>query len=150
MPWWSPASSCSTPDFSIVPEAESALNKPIDLETQLLTERKYTFSAGVLFDSGEATLRPAALPELEKLVDFLQKHPKTRLGIAGHTDNAGTDADNLHLSERRAQAVYDFLLAKNIPDTRIQWKGFGEVRAVADNATETGRQQNRRVECVVL
>lgn len=137
-------------DMAIVPETESTPGKPVDLETQLLTERKYTFSAGVLFDSGEATLRPEALPELNKLADFLQKRPKTRLGIAGHTDDVGADADNLSLSERRARAVHDFLLTKNVPAARIQWKGFGEARPVADNATETGRQQNRRVECVVL
>ena len=137
-------------DISIVPENEPAPAKTQDLETQLLTERKYTFSAGVLFDSGEASLRPEAQPELNKLADFLQKHPKTRLGVAGHTDDVGTDSDNLALSQQRAQAVYDFLLTKNIPATRIQWKGFGEARPVADNGTETGRQQNRRVECIVL
>ncbi len=137
-------------DISITPETEPAPAKPADLETQLLTERKYTFSAGVLFDSGKAMLRPEAQPELDKLADFLQKHPKTRLGIAGHTDDVGSDTDNLTLSEQRAQALYDFLLTKNIPTERIQWKGFGEVRPVADNTTENGRQLNRRVECVVL
>ncbi len=137
-------------DISIVPELESSPNTSADLETQLLTERKYTFSAGLLFDSGKADLRPEAQPELDKLADFLQKHPKTRLGIAGHTDDVGSAADNLMLSEQRAQAVHTFLLNRNIPAERIQWKGFGETRPVADNSTETGRQQNRRVECLVL
>ena len=137
-------------DISIVSEAPNAPEKTTDMTTQLLTERKYTFNAGVLFDSGESTLRPEAGTELNKLADFLQKHPTTRLGITGHTDDVGSEQDNLDLSEKRAKAVYDFLLTKNIPTNRIQWKGFGETRPVADNSTETGRQQNRRVECVVL
>lgn len=74
---------------------------------------------GLLFDSGEAQLRPEAQTELNKLVDFLQKHPKTRSGSAGHTDDVGSDADNLDLSARRAKAVYDFLLDRSIPVTRI-------------------------------
>ncbi len=134
-------------DISIVPETP---DKPADLTTQLLTQRKYTFSAGVLFDSGEAALRAEAGPELEKLTEFLQKYPTKRLGIGGYTDDVGSNESNLALSERRAKAVYDFLLNKNIPAARIQWKGFGETRPVADNTTEAGRQQNRRVECVVL
>ncbi|MEO6759518.1 MAG: OmpA family protein [Saprospiraceae bacterium] len=137
-------------DISIVAETDGAPEKPADLATQLLTDRKYTFSAGLLFDTGQADLRSEAGPELDKLVEFLVKHPATRLGIAGHTDDQGSEPDNQQLSERRARAVYDFLLNKNIPANRIQWKGFGETRPVADNTTESGRQQNRRVECVVL
>lgn len=120
------------------------------LEAKMLRERKFTFSAGVLFDSGKADLRPAAGPELDSLAAFLQKYPRIRVGISGHTDDVGTDVDNFDLSTRRAQAVYAHLLAKGIPAAQVEWKAFGETRPIADNSTEEGRQRNRRVECVVL
>jgi outer membrane protein OmpA-like peptidoglycan-associated protein len=123
---------------------------PPSMERSLLTERKFTFSAGVLFDSGKADLSAAAAPELDSLVAFLIKHPTVRMGISGHTDDVGADAYNLDLSERRAQAVQEYLTAHGVESTRLRAKGFGETKPVADNLTETGRQANRRVECVVL
>jgi outer membrane protein OmpA-like peptidoglycan-associated protein len=123
---------------------------PASLENALLKDKKYTFSAGVLFDSGKAELRPEAGAELDSLVIFLQKFPKVQLGISGHTDDVGTDEYNLDLSERRAKSVQTFLESKGIPVERLRSRGFGESRPVADNTTESGRQGNRRVECIVL
>ena len=123
---------------------------PASLENALLKDKKYTFSAGLLFDSGKAELRPEAGAELDSLVIFLQKFPKVQLGISGHTDDVGTDEYNLDLSERRAKSVQSFLEMKGIPMNRIRSRGFGESRPVADNTTEAGRQGNRRVECIVL
>ena len=139
-------------DVYIGPDKPPAVDTtPVaSIETKLLKERRFTFSAALLFDSGKAELRPAAGPELDSLTAFLQKYPRTRLGISGHTDNVGADADNLDLSTRRAQAVYEHLLTKGIPTAQIEWKAFGETRPIADNDTEVGRQRNRRVECVVL
>jgi outer membrane protein OmpA-like peptidoglycan-associated protein len=128
---------------------EPALPPP-SLERSLLTERKFTFSAGLLFDSGKSDLRVEAGPELDSLVIFLQKYPDIRMGISGHTDDVGSDAYNLDLSERRAKSVQDYLHKKGIAPERIRAKGFGESKPVADNLTEAGRQMNRRVECVVL
>lgn len=139
-------------DVYVGPDAPPTVDTStfVSLETKLLKERRFTFNAALLFDSGKADLRPAAAPELDSLTAFLQKYPRTRLGISGHTDNVGADADNLDLSARRAQAVYQYLLSKGIPPAQIEWKAFGETRPVADNDTEAGRQRNRRVECVVL
>lgn len=139
-------------DVYIGPEKPSAPDtaSPKSLETKMLRERKFTFSAAVLFDSGKADLRPAAGPELDSLAAFLKKYPRIRVGISGHTDDVGTDADNLDLSARRAQAVYTHLLTQSIPAAQIEWKAFGETRPIAENTTEEGRQRNRRVECVVL
>jgi outer membrane protein OmpA-like peptidoglycan-associated protein len=123
---------------------------PASLENALLKDKKYTFSAGVLFDSGKAELRPEAGAELDSLIIFLQKFPKVHLGISGHTDDVGTDEYNLDLSERRAKSVQSFLESKGIPMERLRSRGFGESRPVADNTTEAGRQGNRRVECIVL
>lgn len=123
---------------------------PASLEKALLKDRKYTFSAGVLFDSGKAELRPEAGPELDELVAFLQKFPETILGISGYTDDVGGEAYNLDLSERRAKSVQDYLETKGIRADHLRSRGFGETRPVAENTTEAGRQANRRVECIVL
>ena len=123
---------------------------PASLEKALLKDKKYTFSAGVLFDSGKADLRPEAGLELDSLVSFLQKYPEVLLGISGHTDDVGADEYNLDLSERRAKSVQVFLEDKGIRADHLRSRGFGETRPVADNTTEPGRQTNRRVECIVL
>jgi len=123
---------------------------PVSLEKALLKDKKYTFSAGVLFDSGKAELRTEAGPALDSLVAFLQKFPDVVLGISGHTDDVGTDEYNLDLSERRAKSVQDYLEIKGIRADHLRSRGFGETRPVADNTTESGRQANRRVECIVL
>ncbi len=138
-------------DVSISPESPPAVDTTaMSLETRMLKEKKFTFNAGVLFDSGKADLRRAAGPDLDSLAAFLRKYPRVRIGISGHTDNVGTEEYNLDLSTRRAQSVHGCLLAQGIPAAQIEWKAFGETRPVADNETEEGRQRNRRVECVVL
>jgi len=123
---------------------------PASLEKALLKDKKYTFSAGVLFDSGKADLRSEAGSELDSLVAFLQKFPEVVLGISGHTDDVGTDEYNLDLSQRRAKSVQEYLENKGIRADHLRSRGFGETRTVADNTTESGRQANRRVECIVL
>jgi len=115
-----------------------------------LKDKKYTFSAGVLFDSGKADLRSEAGSELDSLVAFLQKFPEVVLGISGHTDDVGTDEYNLDLSQHRAKSVQEYLENKGIRADHLRSRGFGETRPVADNTTESGRQANRRVECIVL
>jgi len=123
---------------------------PESIEKALLKDRKYTFSAGVLFDSGNSELRPEAGPELDSLVIFLQKFPETILGISGHTDDVGTDEFNLDLSERRAKSVQTYMEIKGIRADHLRSRGFGETKPLAENTTEAGRQANRRVECIVL
>lgn len=136
-------------DVSVTPEPDTDAATR-SLEEQLLRDRKFTFSAGVLFDFDKADLRPEAYPSLDSLATFLKKYPGAKLGISGHTDDVGSEAYNLDLSGRRARAVYDYLVSAAIPAAQIDWKAFGESRPVADNATEEGRQKNRRVECILL
>lgn len=122
----------------------------LTLEKQLLQDRKFTFNAGVLFDFDKADLRPEAEGALDSLLLFMKKYPATQIGIIGHTDSLGSDEYNLDLSERRAKAVSDRLVARGIPAERLRSKGFGESRPVAGNETEEDRQKNRRVECLLL
>jgi outer membrane protein OmpA-like peptidoglycan-associated protein len=95
-------------------------------------------------------LLPASHTTLNELVEILQERPTIKLEIAGHTDNVGSAEFNLNLSERRAQAVYNYLVGKQIPAERLTFKGYGETIPIADNDSESGRQENRRVELKVL
>jgi OOP family OmpA-OmpF porin len=106
---------------------------------------------GILFASGSARIRPESTPTLAEIGQMLQEHPDLRLSIEGHTDSDGDDAFNQDLSERRAAAVKDYLVAQlNVDQGRLETAGFGESRPVADNASPEGKQQNRRVELVQL
>jgi OmpA-OmpF porin, OOP family len=104
----------------------------------------------VLFEYNKADLKPGALHNLYTLVTFLKENPERNLLIEGYADSTGSDSYNLTLSQRRAEAVQNFLLQNNIPPQRMVVRGYGEDYPVATNNTEAGRQQNRRVEIVVL
>ena len=102
----------------------------------------------VLFDTGQATLKPGADRALDRLAQFLKDSPGTDVLIEGHTDSVGSDDYNRALSQRRAQAVADELSARGISRDRTETKGLGKAYPVASNDTQAGRQQNRRVEIV--
>jgi outer membrane protein OmpA-like peptidoglycan-associated protein len=100
----------------------------------------------IFFESGSYELLPESTVELEKLYDFLIKNPTLKVEISGHTDNVGSDADNLVLSDNRARAVFNYLVKKGIGSSRLSFKGYGETKPVASNNTEEGRAKNRRTE----
>lgn len=104
----------------------------------------------LFFDFDAYTLREKSKTELKKLVAFLERYPELRIEVEGHTDNVG-DADyNQNLSSNRAKAVFDFLKGAGIPADRLEAKGYGMSRPIASNATESGRQQNRRIAFKIL
>ncbi len=88
--------------------------------------------------------------ELQKAVAFIKKYPGYKISLEGYTDNIGSDKYNQGLSERRAAAVKAYLVAHGIDGARIQTSGHGEANPIADNSTEKGRFQNRRVEVLIL
>ncbi|WP_139925814.1 OmpA family protein [Hymenobacter sp. DG01] len=100
----------------------------------------------IFFDTGKATLRKESTNELERLQKLLLETPALRLEISGHTDNVGKADYNKDLSQRRAQAVVDYLLAKGIDKSRLTSLGYGDTQPVATNTTAVGRQLNRRTE----
>jgi outer membrane protein OmpA-like peptidoglycan-associated protein len=104
----------------------------------------------VFFDSGKSLLKEESKLELEIVVALLKKNTKLVVEVSGHTDNIGSDEINLKLSEERAKAVYDFLISKGVPPNRLQYKGYGKNRPIADNLTEEGRQKNRRTEFEII
>jgi outer membrane protein OmpA-like peptidoglycan-associated protein len=104
-----------------------------------------TLRSDVLFDVGSSRLKPGAMDEIYRLADILNRYPDTHVDIGGHTDSTGSEQSNFDLSERRAMSVADALASAGVTSRRIAARGFGETRPVATNATEAGRQQNRRV-----
>jgi outer membrane protein OmpA-like peptidoglycan-associated protein len=103
----------------------------------------------VLFDFDKATLKPAAEQELASVVQELRENPTLRIELVGHADSTGSEAYNLGLSKRRAEAVRNFLVRQGIAANRIQLSWKGELEPIAPNTTEEGRAQNRRVEATI-
>ena len=103
----------------------------------------------VLFDFNQATLKPGAKEKLAKVSGILSGLPSLTLAVEGHTDSVGTDEYNMMLSQKRADAVRDYLAANGINPANVTAIGKGKDDPVASNDTAAGRQQNRRVEMVV-
>lgn len=108
-----------------------------------------TFDSGLLFDFNSANVKPAARQNLSTLAASLDKYPGTELLIVGHTDSVGTDSYNQRLSEERAAAAATYLASQGVDRSRIRTVGRGELEPEAENASEAGRAQNRRVEVAI-
>ncbi len=104
----------------------------------------------VLFDVNSSTLRGGAASNVQKISQILNQYPDYKISVEGHTDSQGSDAYNQQLSQRRAASVLEALVAGGVPADRITSQGFGESQPVASNDAAAGRQQNRRVEVIVL
>ncbi len=135
--------------------AQQAQTQLADAQQQLAdlqakkTDRGLVVTLGdVLFDTGQATLKPGADLELNRLAAFLSSRPETKVIIEGHTDSRGSDAYNEELSERRAQAVANALASRGVSADQYRTVGRGKGYPVATNDTQAGRQQNRRVEII--
>ncbi|CAN5280048.1 hypothetical protein BH20GEM2_BH20GEM2_13650 [soil metagenome] len=106
---------------------------------------------GILFDTGSDRIQPESTPTLKQIGEMLKQHSALRLAIEGHTDAVGDDAANQALSEKRAAAVKQHLVANyGVDAARLEAKGMGESKPMASNDTAEGKQQNRRVELVRL
>jgi outer membrane protein OmpA-like peptidoglycan-associated protein len=101
----------------------------------------------VYFNSGKATIQPRSFKLLDQVAKLLKEHPELeKVWIEGHTDNVGKPDANLKLSQRRAEAVRDYLIKKGVESQRLEAKGFGQERPIAPNTDAKGRATNRRVE----
>lgn len=108
-----------------------------------------TFRSDNQFEVGSFTFNPAAQQDVGRLGLVLAEYDKTNILVAGHTDSTGSEEFNQTLSERRANAVKNIILAQGVAADRLTTIGFGESSPIADNNTDYGRQQNRRVEIKV-
>lgn len=100
----------------------------------------------IFFETGSAVLLDISLVEINRLAQMLRDQPDLQIHIIGHTDNVGSDADNMKLSKDRAQSVYQALVEAGVSSQRMSFEGKGETEPIADNDTEDGRRANRRTE----
>jgi outer membrane protein OmpA-like peptidoglycan-associated protein len=107
------------------------------------------FKGDLLFESGSAALKPAAIDQVSQVGAILAKYSEDHVKIEGHTDNVGAVSINEELSKRRADAVREVLLSKGVQPTQMLVLGAGKARPVADNRTAAGRAKNRRVEVYI-
>lgn len=140
-------------------EAQRAASRAEQLESELAqfqaqvrqTDRGVVLTLGdVLFGFDKAELTPGSARNLTPLAEFLQEYPDRQVVVEGHTDSIGPEQYNEQLSEQRAQAVRDYLARNGVDPDRVVTRGFGEQYPVASNENPGGRQQNRRVNVVIL
>ncbi len=118
--------------------------KPTALETS------GSVTLNIEFDTAKSDIKPMYNDEIKQVADFMKAHPEAKVMIQGHTDNVGSEASNIALSQARANSVKDYLVEKfGIAGDRLQAMGYGPNKPIATNATAEGRQKNRRVEAVV-
>ena len=108
--------------------------------------KKVELQADTYFDFNKATLKPAGKEKIDDVVREMKANPSVKALVEGHTDSIGSEAYNQKLSERRANAVADYMESQGIDSSRITTKGWGKTKPIASNKTKEGRAQNRRVE----
>ena len=118
----------------------------VDVSRTADNQLKLNIPNDVSFDVNSASIRPAMRSVLDPFVNALRGDDNARVMIVGHTDDTGPDSVNNPLSRDRAQSVYDYLASRGVSPSHMQTAGRGEREPVADNATESGRARNRRVE----
>jgi len=133
----------------------AAVVAPAPVEAPPVTEPtpghyKYCVTLHVEFDIDRAVIRPEYRDEIARVGDFMKKYPSTTAVIEGHTDNVGSYNHNMDLSQRRAESVVNYLVDNfGIDRSRLTAKGYGFTKPVADNATNEGKQKNRRIEAII-
>jgi len=103
----------------------------------------------IFFDYNKYELKEESFPELDRIVSMMNENPKMKIKITGHSDSIGGTFYNLNLSNKRAKAVMDYLVSKNVSKKRLSYKGYGLSKPLANNDTEEGREKNRRVEFII-
>jgi outer membrane protein OmpA-like peptidoglycan-associated protein len=108
-----------------------------------------TFDSGFLFDKSKADLNLYTIINLNKFAGIIQKYPNTNILVEGHTDSTGADDLNMELSKKRANAIVNYLIQQKVDSNRMTVRWYGKTKPIANNETEEGRQQNRRVEITI-
>ena len=123
---------------------------PIPQPTTTLAEvNEPVILKNVFFESGSAELLPTSLTELNRLKKLLEDNVQLKIQINGHTDDVGSESDNLTLSTARAKSVYDWLIEQEISISRLKYQGFGESQPITSTENSEDRRTNRRTEFVI-
>jgi outer membrane protein OmpA-like peptidoglycan-associated protein len=129
----------------------AALSKELSELKAKQTDRGLVLNlSDVLFAAGKAEVAPGGQRSIDQLAEFLKRYPQRRVLIEGHTDNIGNEDFNIKLSQQRAEGVRNLLVSKGVAADRITARGYGPKYPIVENDTSVGRQQNRRVEVLVL
>jgi OOP family OmpA-OmpF porin len=111
---------------------------------------KYCITLNIEYDINKADIRPQYYDEVARVGDFMKKYPTTTAVIEGYADEVGSDDYNIQLSQRRAESVVKSLENKfGIDPSRLTAKGYGKTRPIADNASDAGKQKNRRIDAII-
>jgi outer membrane protein OmpA-like peptidoglycan-associated protein len=138
-------------EAELATEAAESLRRRLELLELRQTDRGVVVTLGdVLFELGQTELQPAARGNLQDVVELLQTEPDKRIRIEGHTDSTGPASVNKRISQQRAEAVMNELIAMGIAGDRIQAVGMGEDFPIASNDSQDGRSRNRRVDIILL
>ncbi len=155
--WSQPAWNCSmgeAPEPEPEPEAEpepAVEETPIKVMKAVLKGDKIEILEKVQFETGSADILEESFGLLDEVAEILEKNPQiTKIRIEGHTDSKGGKRMNKRLSGKRAKSVRDYLADKGVDRDRMSSKGYGQAKPIADNDTDEGRAENRRVEFNIL
>jgi outer membrane protein OmpA-like peptidoglycan-associated protein len=137
--------------FELVVVEKTAMNQSVQA-SEMFNEisKSGHIALYINFDTGKSTIKPESDKIIDELVKMMKANPSLKVSVEGHTDNAGNAASNKTLSESRAKAVVDKLIASGIDKTRLSSKGWGQEKPVSDNGTEEGKAKNRRVAIVKM
>lgn len=126
--------------------AGPASNNGCPVVKEAVKKRLNYATKGIYFETGKSIIKPESYAKLDEIVSIINEYPDYKVKLTGHTDDVGTEANNMKLSQARVDAVKSYLVSKNVPSARVETLGYGEVRPIASNKTAAGKAQNRRVE----
>lgn len=137
---------------TLIEPTEETFEKPIEVnfEVKPIEAGKSVQINDIYYATASYEINQKSYAVLNEFAEFLKTNPTVKVEIRGHTDNIGSAQTNITLSNRRAQAVYDYLLSKGVPKANVSYKGYGPNMPIADNKTEAGRAKNRRTEFYIL
>ncbi|WP_291788735.1 OmpA family protein [Cecembia sp.] len=152
--WWIQVQSDQSGTFSVSVVREEAMNQYIvlsaeDIAKEMKANGKATFY-GIYFDTDKSEIKPESKETLEQMAKYLQTNPQVNVFVVGHTDNTGSFEHNQKLSEKRAEAVVNYLIENyQIAAARLKGHGVSSLSPISTNTSEEGKSKNRRVEMVV-
>ena len=131
-------------------DSTTFLEIELKMEMQKLAANSNAILRNIFFDYGKSILKPQSKIEIDRLYTLLKGHPQITIEISGHTDNVSSKKFNILLSQKRANAVANYLILKGLNRSRFKTKGYGFSKPIAENTTKEGREKNRRVEFKIL